>query len=458
MSTQRRHLVSRSRQNDSSTPATSRRDRDSEAPTRQAQPLTLPPYEPPTCPLSLSAKRKIDELRTQQNLAKYEKHLKGSIQAVSDSAAACQERLSARKEHLEQQAARRKRHGIADDEKPQEHVEVEKYYKILANKVKGVVRESDKAVRELIDLVDEAKMQDGILREVEENIPVASAIRPAGRRRGEDDEEENEEPEAPAEDPEILSAVELVKKAKADYNAKYRGKSLLQRYGDNNDYKYFKTVVHDAQHPGDEKPMLPKATTWFPEESGNNAAEENSDDDVVIESTKKSLKCVFTMRYFEEPMANNLCPHVFEKSAIFDYVNKSGTAFTGPNGQRGEKKAECPQPGCGKMLSISNFYLDKLTARDVERAKKKDARQDYNDDDDDDADDTAAPRGTRRDPEQLGSEDDEDDSMDIDNVRQKRMAKFKREKSQGLNQAPPSHQRSDSSEPDEDEIEVMDMA
>lgn len=99
----------------------------------------------------------------------------------------------------------------------------------------------------------------------------------------------------------------------------------------------------------DEKPPEPpKTTTYFPEENGNNA-EQDSDEDVVIESTKKSLKCVFTMQYFNEPMANNLCPHVFERSAVFDYINNSGTAFAGPNGQRGEKKAECPQPGCGKV-------------------------------------------------------------------------------------------------------------
>lgn len=111
------------------------------------------------------------------------------------------------------------------------------------------------------------------------------------------------------------------------------------------------------------------------------------------------------------------------------------------------------------MLSISDFFLDKLTARDVERAKKNEARQDYNDDDDEDGDDNAAPRGTQRNrPEQLGSEDDEDDSMDIDDVRQKRMTKFKREKSMGLSQAPPSHQRSESSELGEEGIEVMDMA
>ncbi|CZR52207.1 related to DNA repair protein MMS21 [Phialocephala subalpina] len=447
MSTQRRHLVSRSRQNESATPGPSRRGRDSQAPTQQT--LSLPPYEPPSCPLSAGAKRKIDELRSGRNFTKYEKHLKGSITAVSDSAAACHERLTARKENLDRQAAKRKKDGIVDDEKPQDHVEADNYYRQMANKVKVATKESDKAIRELIDLSDEMRMQDSILREVEENIPDAPPARPARRQRGEDDEdEENEDPEAPAEDPEILSAIELVKKAKENYVTKYQEKSLLKRN--------FKRLVHSAQYPGEEKPPLPKASTWFPEENGNNP-EEDSDDDVVIEGSKKSLKCVLTMRYFEEPWANNLCPHVFEKAGFLEYLNGSGASFTGANGQRGEKKVACPQPGCNKMLAESDMYLDKITIREVQRELKKNSREDYNDDDDDDADDAGAPRGTRRDPEQLGSEDDEDNSMDIDDVRQKRMAKFKREKSMGLSQAPPSHQRSESSEPDEDEIEIMNM-
>lgn len=120
---------------------------------------------------------------------------------------------------------KRKKDGVSDEDKPQEHMDAETYLQALTKQVQNQTMKSEKALRELIDLGDEMRMQDTILKEVEENIPAAPPMQSARRRRGEDEDES----EAPAADPEILSAVELIKKAKADYVTKYQTKSLMQR-------------------------------------------------------------------------------------------------------------------------------------------------------------------------------------------------------------------------------------
>lgn len=109
-----------------------------------------------------------------------------------------------------------------------------------------------------------------------------------------------------------------------------------------------------------------------------------------------------------------------------------------------------------QMLTIGDFHDDALMARKVKRALKSAARED---EEDDDAEDTA-PRGTQRNrPEKIGSDDDDDDddAMDIDQdeIRRRRLAKFKRESTRGLSTAP-SHARAGPSETAY--VEVMDMA
>lgn len=225
MSSARGRLVSRSRLNADSTPARGR-VRESEAPARQQH--ELPPYEPPSCPLSTAAKRKLDDLRTNRDAAKYNKHLKLAIATIPVAAAACNDRLSDRQEAVRKRANKRKHDGVEDADMPQDHIEAENYLKSFTKQVDSLTEKSEKALRELIDLGDEARMQDVILREVEENIPVAPA-QPARRRREDDEDGEEDENEAPAADAEILSAVELIKKAKADYTSEYQSKTMRQR-------------------------------------------------------------------------------------------------------------------------------------------------------------------------------------------------------------------------------------
>jgi hypothetical protein len=135
----------------------------------------------------------------------------------------------------------RQNRNIADDEKPENHVEQEHYTDDLELKVSDLTTKAEKALRDLIDYRDELAMQDAIMKEVGENIAAAPTAQPAqlaGRRRlrelqadGEegDEQEPQDENDAPAADENILSAIELLKKAKEEHTARYTSKTMRAR-------------------------------------------------------------------------------------------------------------------------------------------------------------------------------------------------------------------------------------
>ena len=142
---------------------------------------------------------------------------------------------------------------------------------------------------------------------------------------------------------------------------------LDDRYTENNDYKNFKRVVHDAQNSSIENaPPLAHPRTWFPEENtkevGSSRRRRNKttdntsdggdeeDEEIIISGIKENLKCPLTFQYLKEPMTCNKCKHSYEKEAITEYFNTSAQAFyITKDRQRvptGEKTAGCPQSGC----------------------------------------------------------------------------------------------------------------
>jgi hypothetical protein len=231
MSSNRRHLVQRNRNQEQFSPAQRGRPRQSETPVQR--PAALPSYQPPSCPLSDDAKRQIENLRIEQNVEKYKKHIKSAIKTLGSSTAECNERLVARKATLDKIIARTRDRDGEDGEPSEQIVEAEKIYSDLKDQVEKLTADAEKALRDLIDYGDELTMRDTIMQDVHQNIIITSAAQPARRmRRHRDDSEQNgseDETETPAEDPEILSAVELLAKAKEDYAAKYRAKSMKAR-------------------------------------------------------------------------------------------------------------------------------------------------------------------------------------------------------------------------------------
>lgn len=134
---------------------------------------------------------------------------------------------------MEKQVEKRKRQE--DGEEPTvEYKELVAYVPSLERQVDKYTKDAEKALRDLIDYGDELAMQDTILRDVVENVTAAAAAQPIRRqrrRRGADDEDDAEasEEEAPADDVEVLSTVELLKTAKDDYTTKYGARTMRAR-------------------------------------------------------------------------------------------------------------------------------------------------------------------------------------------------------------------------------------
>lgn len=221
-----RKLVSRATQNQDSSPG--------QAP-HQSTPL--PRYEAPSCRLSESGKRALDDLRVLHDYSKYKQHLTTSIKTITGSVGDSNDRLRIRKDEVEKIANKRRQAG-EDGEKSKEDLEREQFAAVLEKKVGDLTTKADKALRELIDYSDELAMRDTIMRDISDKIAAATPPIPAARRRpvdhdGENDEgDENvdEEDEAHSTDEPILSALELLQKAQEEYKTAWTSKSLRTRY------------------------------------------------------------------------------------------------------------------------------------------------------------------------------------------------------------------------------------
>lgn len=228
--------MSRSRRDDTvhaSSPA-QRRARDPDA----SESLPLPPYEPPSCPLTANAKRTLESLSANLDTSKYEKHLKAAIQNVTNSAVEPSDRLHNRLKRVKHQAEKRRQLGKENEEKTDLELEEEEYAEDLEKKVEALTTKAEKALRELIDFSDELALRDHLLKQVNENIPAPNTNSAGSRRRtrrarnGDSDDDDDdgeaddyEEDEADTMDPSVLSALESLNKLKEEYSTSYASKT-----------------------------------------------------------------------------------------------------------------------------------------------------------------------------------------------------------------------------------------
>jgi hypothetical protein len=241
----RRSLISR-QQRDAASPV--RRPRPSEAQSRQPPPL--PPYEPPTCPLTETAKRSLADLASTDYYKKYEKHIKIAIQNITECAAESNDKLYESKESLKKLVEKREA-AEGDQEITLEEERAEQRVRELEEKVNKLTAESEKGLRELIDYTYELSNQKEMMKNVTEAAAAASAMgmsSAAGSRKNragkaqrrqtnslasdddDDDDEEMEEDETDTTIPaSILSLTELLKKAKEDYATEYNSKTMRAR-------------------------------------------------------------------------------------------------------------------------------------------------------------------------------------------------------------------------------------
>lgn len=239
-----RRLVQRSRQNEESSPAPRARQQSSNAGARQRapagrpQPTPLPPYEPPSCPLSAEARRELDSLRVNHDYSKYKTHIKTCRVNLTNTTAEVFDRAVLRNEKAEKETVKRRRTGEKD--KTQEEIEAIEAARTLENHAFEVRAKAEKATRELIDYEDEMAMNDEMMKDVIANIPpVVAAPRRITRPRERDENEGSDDndgdqhgDEAIYQIPDVpgVSTLKLLRDRRREYEETYTSKGMRKRY------------------------------------------------------------------------------------------------------------------------------------------------------------------------------------------------------------------------------------
>ncbi|KAI3398987.1 hypothetical protein diail_8014 [Diaporthe ilicicola] len=403
-------------------------------PSRQEQQESteLPPYEPPTCPLTDDFKRQLKDLSTSRINDKYQDHTVQSARLLSTSVLAINERVTHRKKMAAQNAekAAKRKHSGDDAEGDDEGA--------AAERAEAAVRELEEETTELATLIEEA-MRDaldmqaalddekGVLR----NLP--DLVEARQRSVAEQAQQEREGNEGEPDPPEIpgVPIFEVFEEACGARAAEYDKLTPYQKYAVNNSYIDFKQSWHEGLYENPDDIPLPDATKWFDQDgrprlearrdeqgggAGGDEEDSDEDEDIRIASEKRSFRCPLSLTVIQEPYTCRLCKHSFEKSSITEYI-------AGGNG-RG-RVAKCPVPGCHvEAMSLKDLYFDDALLRKIKRAEQaeKEAAErssDTEEDDDEpgedeDEDDSHVSRVSAAKRVKTESEEDDDDQIDDD--------------------------------------------
>lgn len=350
----------------------------------------LEQYSPPFYPLSIDAKRKLEELNLHHDVMKYKKAIKDATNLITKSTYECNDRLWQRKQKLKAIEERIKTSGNIDEKLKLRHIVDKEYTSGLEKKVEEITFKAEKALRDLIDYGDELSIQQNLMHEVAQKT-VSNTVSSHQSQLHSDSVANTLQQDESYSNDSIPKCIDLFRNVKKSYKSKYENMSLRQRYADHNDYKNFKGMIHDALNQGPNARPLEHPKYWFSGEKSqifpSHQQSINEDDEIIMTSATTNLKCSFTLQYFEEPFSNRKCKHTYEKSAILDYLNTEGVVYSQP-GQRGtrlgNKKITCPTPGCSVTLELEDFYLDERIRQQVVKAKRLEATGDSADNSDED--------------------------------------------------------------------------
>ncbi|KAF3054924.1 E3 SUMO-protein ligase nse2 [Daldinia childiae] len=324
-------------------------------------PVELPDYEPLACPLSAEAIRALTQLSTNKDTRKYEEQLNKSIVLLSASVRDINDKYEERKESLKN--LQEKRAG-REEKNDRERAE-EKAVLALKNDVPTLTNECNLAVQSVIDLKIELEDSNLGLRKTAQKVE-AEATNGARRQRRRGDDEDDE-----MADVDITSPIVLLQRAKEGAAEEYASKTPYEKYGTNNDYIAFKRIWHDAIYGRGNKP-LPDASKWFSQNGGEDEASE--DEDLIVAEEHLDIHCPLSMVVMKDPYTSIKCKHTFEKDSIIQFLQT----------QRG--RARCPQTGCNKEVTISDFHPDPVMLRKIKRQLASQRASMVDDDDDEDED------------------------------------------------------------------------
>lgn len=385
----------------------------------QQDSLELPPYEPPTCPLTDDHKRQLKDLCTGRINDTYEKQAAESVKLLSTSAYGINERVTTRKATAAQDAERAaKRRRVGDEGEGGEEAaaaeRAEGAVRELEEEVLGLATQIEEAMREALDMQATLEDEKSTLRDLPELV--------TARQQGlvEQAQQDREADEADADTPEVpgVPILDILKEACGTKAAEYDRMTPYEKYAVNNKYIDFRQSWHEGLYQNPDDIPLPDATRWFDrdgrprlearrDEQQQGGADEDQDqdgdedDDIQIAREKRSFRCPLSLAVIQEPYTCRLCKHFFEKSAITEYIK-------GSNG-RG-RVAKCPVSGCHvevsprcrysmvplsdrptntgrQAMSLQDLYFDEVLLRRIKRAEQAEREAEERSSDREDEDD-----------------------------------------------------------------------
>ena len=365
------------------------RQQQSAAPTQQRRiGAELPPYETPAFSLNPSAERALAQLTQIHSLKKLDEQLAEAQAALSNNAAEINERLAAKEKATKKRKDDNGQRSSVDAENGDE---IEQSLNELRDKVDRMTQRMDESMRKTIDgqhsvqFIKESVAAIG--NEVRANASTQASTqqvwsqRQIRRETGIEDDEEDEGDESyqdfmptdPAAGTQGQPApIEAFRSKMDDAKTRYQSHSLTARYAENNDYRDFRRLVHDAKHGEDEVPLA-HHSEWFDEGEAPAPGvttraraneDEDEDDDIAVARTTISTKCPLTLQEFKKPVCSRKCPHSFESEAILSMISTS----TGREGR--EPAVQCPVSGCSQRLTSNDLHADAVLIRKIKRIQR----------------------------------------------------------------------------------------
>ncbi|KAB5543005.1 zinc-finger of the MIZ type in Nse subunit-domain-containing protein, partial [Coniochaeta sp. 2T2.1] len=351
----------------------------------------LPPYEAPSQPLNDAARRALAQISNNRTTRKLDDHLKKSTELIRDAVGATNDRAFENHAALQQKAEKL---AQLEQAKTAADAELENYITAYSEDVSAATAKLEAALRDIIDykveLEDEpmvlgtvrdeleAQARDWkpreILRKKKKKEPREGAdgevdLSMADAENAEEDEDEEDEGvEQPEDQAPVSGANEVLNQVRQTKANDWANMDMGHRYASHKDYVLFKRTLHDAQHP-DDGATLPHASAWFGPDGQPvlskvgeaDAPADDEDDELQIAGEVRSFRCPLSMAIMAEPYSNNKCKHTFDKKSISEYL--------------GRAQKQCPEAGCSQMLTLNDFFLDKILLRKIKRQRAADEQR-----------------------------------------------------------------------------------
>lgn len=348
----------------------------------------LPAYEKPSFPLNPAAQRAIAQLKAGHNFRKLDGTLQEAQDALSNTAAEINDRLTAR----EAAVKKRKAEQSSQDAEPGANDELEKELDSLRDKVERMTQRMDESMRKMIDGRHGAQSistgVDAAANDARENASTQASTQVAATQRqrrrpvgldddSDDDNGDNDyqdfEPTDPAANTQTRpSPLDVFRTHIGNAKTRYQNHTFTARYAQDNDYRNFKKVVHDARYP-DESVPLAHESEWFREQDqaapapgvttrGRADLADDDDDDIAVSKAAISTKCPLTLKEFTAPLTSKKCPHSFESEAILQMIDGSNLRMAG-----NIRYVQCPVGACSQHLTRQDLHTDKVLIRKIKR-------------------------------------------------------------------------------------------